>query len=57
MNEPAHVMTHEQAAKYRADFLHATRKWTGETMEVLSPEAMEQHLAQVKQAQDSGAPF
>lgn len=57
MDHPAHVMTHEQAAKYRADFLHATRKWTGETMEVLSPEVMKQHLAQVKQVQDSGAPF
>jgi len=53
-----HVMTREQSEKIKADFLHATRKWSGETMKVLSPEAMSQHLAYVKQAQDSGTtPF
>ena len=57
MNEPTHVMTREAAERYKAEFKRATAKWAGQTMEVLPPAKMAEHLAYVKQAQQTGAPF
>lgn len=53
------IMSKERAEAYRAEYAKAARKWGGEVFQhFTSDEAREQHLEQVKEAQEKHqAPF
>jgi hypothetical protein len=50
-------MTDAEAAAYREQYRKATAKATGRFEHWPSEEAKQQHLQQVKEAQEAGAPF
>lgn len=56
MNAP-HVMTHEQAEKYREEFRKATEQCGDKRFEHFPPSQWEMHLKEVAEAQKQGIPF